>query len=239
MNRRESLALVVGAVTSLAGCGRSASSSSNEKESGPPDTVADGPSSGTEADPETVLVRADTDRQPVWLADPDREDGGRPTPRPDGRHVESEVIDDQARADRVTVDSAVDSSQVTSFLQATEFESETVFLDTIRLEECFRLNLCHISWQPQKISTDYTRQTRHWSESCAVDKWVFEARLVRIPDTIDADNIRAGSTSVGTGACRQGGEVTETMSKSGRGESTPATGSATITNTNTTLNGDR
>lgn len=238
MNRRESLALVAGAVTSLAGCSGFAGSSSGGSESGPRRTVADGPSSGTETDPETVFVRAATDRQPVWLVDPDREDGGRPTPRPGDRHIESAVIDSQARADRVAVDPAVDDGEVTSFLRATEFESETAFIETIRVEECFRLDLCHVSWRPQEISTDYTRQTRDWTESCAVDEWVFEARLLRIPDAIDADGIRTESTSVGTGACRRGGEVRGTRSQSGTGESTPAdSGPGTTTGTNSTGGG--
>jgi hypothetical protein len=169
--------------------------------------------------PEVMLVRADTDRQPVWLADGDGEDDGRPTPRPDARHIDSVVVDGEARAGRLSVDSEADGTRVASFLSETDFDDETVVVETIQVEECFRLELCRISWQPEKLSTDYTRRSRHWDEPCAVDERVFESRLIRIPDALDADDIRAGSTSIGTGACRPGGSGSRATGESGSNRS--------------------
>jgi hypothetical protein len=188
MDRREALALVAGGVTSLAGCSGFASSSSS-RESGSSagkQTVTDGPSSGATTDPELLLVRAATDRPPVWLADQGGEGDGRPTERPEERHIKSEVVDSQNRVDRLSVAPEVDDSRVASFLQATDFASETVFVETVGTEACFRLALCRISWTAHEVSTDYARQSRPWDERCAVDEWVFETRLVRIPDAIDA-----------------------------------------------------
>lgn len=242
MNRRESLALVAGAVTSLAGCGGFAgsSSSSGSESAGAERTVGDGPSSGTATDPETLLVRADTDRRPLWLAGEGGGDGGRPTSRSDARRTESEVIDSRDRADRLSVDPVVDGSRVTSFLQATEFESETVLVETVRVEECFRLALCRVSWTATKVSTDYARRNRPWDEQCASGTYVFETRLVRIPDAVDAGGIRARSTSVGTGACHGGDGRSRATSEGGSGPSTPGdTGSEAPTQTNTTTEGDR
>lgn len=220
MNRRESLVLAAGAVASVAGCSGFASSSTETGSESPAaePPAADGPSSGSERDPEAIVVRVDTDRQPVWLADEDSEDGGRPTPRPDARHIDSVVVGSEDRASRLSVDADVDGTQVASFLSATDFGDETVFVETVRVEECFRLELCRISWQPEKVSTDYTHRSRHWNEPCAVDERVFESRLVRIPDTLDADDIRAGSTSIGTGACRPGGSGARATAQ----ESSPA-----------------
>ncbi|MDG5778719.1 hypothetical protein VB773_20985 [Haloarculaceae archaeon H-GB2-1] len=241
MNRRHSLALVAGAVTSLAGCSGIASNSGRASSDSPGGeaTVTDGPSSGTTTDPETVLIRAHMDRPPVWLNEPGSDDSGRPTPRPDGHHIESIVLDSEARADRLSVDADVDSTRVTSFLQATDFEAETVFVETIRVEECFRLDLCRISWQPEKVSTDYTRRNRPWDEQCAVDEQVYEVRIIRISDAIDSDDVSAGSTSIGTGGCHDTGRA-RAIEESGSGTSTPDdTGSETPTGTNITARGDQ
>jgi hypothetical protein len=221
MNRRESLVLAAGAVGSLAGCSGFASSSRRTASESPAAerSAADGTSSGTETDPEVILVRVDTDRQPVWLVDEGSEDGGRPAPRPDARHINSMVVDGEDRANRLSVDSEVDGSHVESFLSATDFGDGTVFVETVRVEECFRLKLCRISWQPEKVSTDYIHRSRQWDEPCALDGRVFESRLIRIPDTLNADDIRAGSTSIGTGACRQGGSGAR---PTGARESSPA-----------------
>lgn len=234
MDRRRSLALIAGAAASVAGCnGFASSSGSSSSGSDGAETVTDGPTSGTETDPETVLLRNDTDRQPVWLAD--SEGDGRPTPRRDGRHIESLVIDSESRADRLSVADRADGSAVDSFLAATDFDTQTVFVEALRVEECFRLELCRISWQRQKVSTDYVRQSRPWDQACAADEWVFETRLVRLPDPIDADSVTVGSTSVGGGTCAGGGAPAEAAGKSEPESPNPSdTDSGTSTETNTT-----
>jgi len=242
VNRRAVLALAAGTAASLAGCSGFASSA-GESASERPDserTVTDGPDSGTTTDPELVLVREGTDRQPIWLADPDGDDDGRPTPRPDQRHIDSVIVDSESRADRLSVASDVDGETVRSFLAATDFDAETVIVETVRVEECFRLSLCRISWQPREISTDYTRRSRDWDDACAVDEWVFEARLIRIPDAIRADSSSARSTSIGTGACRPGGPGTEAVGTGGSGPSTPVDSDGeTPTGTNATSGGEQ
>jgi len=239
MNRRESLALAAGTAASLAGCSGFASSSPETTRASPATerTAAAGPSSGTETDPGEILVRVDTDRQPIWLAD---EDDGRPTPRPDARHVVSVVVDSEARAGRLSVAPEVDGTRVASFLSATDFGDETVFLETIQVEECFRLELCRISWGPEKVSTDYTRRSRRWDEPCAVGERPFESRLIRIPDAISAADIGAGSTSIGTGACRRSGTRPEASGDGGSGPSMPDdAGSDPPTGTSATTGGER
>ncbi|WP_251328521.1 hypothetical protein [Haloplanus pelagicus] len=148
-------------------------------------------------DPEVLRVRVDTDRQPVWLANKDGEDDGRPTPRPDARHIDSEVIDSEARAGRLSVDSEVDRPRVASFLSEPDFSDETVVVETIQVEECFRLKLCRIGWQSEMVSTDYTRRSRHWDEHCAVDERVFESRLIRIPGAAGARSVAERSPLLG------------------------------------------
>jgi len=148
----------------------------------------------------------DTERPPIWLATSNSEAGGRPTASERDRWRESIVVDDWVRVDRIRVADTVDREEVESFFAATDFAAETVYVEMGAVEECFRLDLCHVSWTPTEISTDYTRRTRSYTERCAVDEWVVEARLIRIPDAIEADDVNGYSSSIGTGACdrRQG-----------------------------------
>lgn len=232
MNRRAALSLVTGAAASLAGCGGLTGSASESAEVPPgEDTVTDGPSSGTATDPESLLVRVDTARQPIWLADADSPDTERPTRRPDEHHIESIIVDSAARRDRLAVAPEVDEERVDSFLDGTDFDAETVFLETVQVEECFRLELCRISWQPRKVSTDYARRDLRWDDACAVDELVVETRLIRIPDRIQANNVRAGSTSIGSGRCHNRARA------GGSGEGGAAPPSPTDTDTTTATPG--
>jgi hypothetical protein len=195
--RRSILHGVAGLATLLAGCGGESSSSTNVSNSNTP--VPDGPQSGSERDPATVLFRIESENPPVGIAD---EDQRRSHYR--DRYGPRAVIDSTTRADQLTVDDGVNRSRLDSFLAETEFDAETLYLETIGVEECFRLDLCHISWQADEISTDYTRRLRPYTEECVADKRVWETRLIRIPDALNADNVNSYGSSVGTGACRQG-----------------------------------
>jgi hypothetical protein len=199
--RRTLLHGAAGLATALAGCSGLLDGSAESTRTAPHDGSDGGPASGSVTDPETLLLRVDTDRPPIWLAKSNREADGRPAASERDRWRESIVVDDTARADRLGVVETVDREQVESFFAATDFEVETVYVEMGAVEECFRLDLCHISWTPSEISTDYTRRTRPYTERCAADEWVVEARLIRIPDAIEADNVNGYSSSVGTGAC--------------------------------------
>lgn len=221
--RRALLHGSVGLATAIAGCSGLLDESTDSTRTATSGVTDDGPVSGSVTDPETLLLRVDTDRPPVWLAQLNNEDTGRPTASDQARLRDSIVVDDSARADRVGVVGTVDRDQVESFFAATDFESETVFVEMSGVEECFQLDLCRISWTPTEISTDYVRRTRSYTERCGVDKQVIEARFIRIPDTIEADNVNSYSSSAGTGACgrRQGGA--EGASRADRSSTTEST----------------
>jgi hypothetical protein len=202
--RRALLSGAAGFAGLLAGCGGPADPTTPTATGRPPAT---GPGSGSTTDPETLQVRAGGDRPPVWLVDPDEADGGRPTPRADDRYVEITVVDGPSRADRVAVATDAARERVDGFLEATDFDRETVVLQTVRLGECFRLELCAVSWTPNEVSTDYARHSRPYDEACGVDTRVFEARLLRLPAALDADEVNSHRSSIGSAACeaRRGG----------------------------------
>lgn len=226
--RRALLHGAAGLTTALAGCSGLLEGSTESTRTAPREGSEGGPGSGSVTDPETLLLRVDTDRPPIWLAKSNSEADGRPTASERDRWRESIVIDDTARADRLGVVENVDREQVESFLAATDFTAETVYVEMGAVEECFRLGLCHISWTPTEVSTDYTRRLRSYTERCAVDEWVIEARLIRIPDDVEADNVNTYSSSVGTGACDRGQGRAE-----GEAGADPASASESNTRTGT------
>ncbi|WP_137684714.1 hypothetical protein [Haloarcula mannanilytica] len=153
------------------------------------------PETGTETDPAAVVTRVDTDRLPVWM------DGSRPTEDRNSPRLESEVIDSASKAARITVADDVDRSPIDSFLDATDFETETVYLQSVLVEECFRLTLCQISWMTDNISTDYGRVTRPYTDPCTAGNELYAVWFIRIPEPINADDISSYSSSIGGSAC--------------------------------------
>jgi hypothetical protein len=231
MNRRESLAVVASAAATLAGCSGFASNSSEALSETPAAdrSVTDGPGSGSETEPDVLAVRVDTDGPPLWLADSDSDDGGRPTVHDRRRYLESTVLDTQSRADRLTVADDVDRQRVDSFLTGTDFATETLYLGTVQVEKCFRLDLCRIAWRSDKVSTDYAQRVRPYDERCGVDEYVFEARLVRIPDALDAAAVNTYSSSIGGGHCDRDGPDARAEEAGGSGSSTPTEANTTAT----------
>lgn len=235
MNRRESLTVFAGVAATLCGCtGFTSSSSESSSNTASGDrTVPDGPGTGSLTDPQLLRLRLDRSRPPIWFADQNRNDEGRHRYPEERRVLESTVIDTQSRANRLSVADSTDREQVDSFISATELDTETLYLEFAEVEECFRLELCRITWQPDKVSTDYARQGRPYSERCEVDKRVFEARLIRIPDTIESDSVNSYSRSIGTNSCGRDAMQAEAE----RGSST-MTASETETNTTSTGGGN-
>jgi len=214
--RRSLLHGVAGFAIALAGCsGLSGSGESTRTASD--GSAPDGPGSGSETDPETLLVRSDTDRPPIWHGD--RSDT---TPRRTDPTNDSVVVDTAGKADRLSVVDGVDRDRLDPFLDATDFESETLYLQTVRIEECFRLVLCQIEWQSDEITTDYIRRIRPYTDPCAVETRVAEARLIRIPDALDADDVNAFGTGIGTGQCHRGARMES--GGGGGGSATPTGG---------------
>lgn len=205
--RRRLLQAATALAAGLAGCGRPSGSASQSSET----IEAGGPRPGddSEEDPPTLLLRADSKRAPLRLADPDREEETpdtvrqeRPSPR-----IRNGIVDSQSQGERITVADGVDSQGVSTFVSETDFDSETLYLETNVVQECFRLDLCWVSWTPNKVRTNYVRRLRPYDEACTDENRVFESRLIRFPVALDADSVNSFASGVGTGQCdSRGGE---------------------------------
>lgn len=214
--------MVVGVATSLAGCSGFASQSQDSTASPTAGerTNGDGPGIGSVSDPDVLLVRRDTTRPPLWFDAAEDEDGGRPTVDEHTPFHESSVIDTPARADRISAADGVDADRVETFLDDTDFATETLYLQAIQVEACFELTLCSIGWRSDKVSTDYVRQVLPYDVQCGADDHVFEGRLIRIPDALSADRVNSYASSIGTGGCDGSGSRGHATGSSGGGGST-------------------
>lgn len=219
LTRRHLLHVATAIAGGLAGCSQFTGGESSSTRS-----VSSGGSAGPDADALTdpPMVRRRAAEQPIRLGDRERTDSpGRD--RLSSRD-EYEVIDAQSTADRLAVADGLDAEEVSSFVAATDFDSETLYLETRSVEECFRLRLCHISWQSDKVHTDYVRPLRPYDERCRADEHVFESRLIRLPVALDAESVRSyGSSVSGSSRCRGGSRRAEMAS--GSDDETTTTGS--------------
>jgi len=205
LTRRRLLHVATAITGGLAGCSQFTGSEASSTRSVSSDGVAI-PESDSTTDPPMVRRRAAV--PPIRLTDPDSEHTESSRQESASRLNQYEVIDSQSRAQRLTVADSVDGDELSSFVSATNFDNETLYLETQQVKECFRLQLCYVSWQSKKIQTDYTRTLRPYDESCTVDQHVFESRLARLPVALDAESINSyGSSIGGSGRCNRGGSV--------------------------------
>ncbi len=191
-HRRRLLQAAAAATAALAGCNGLAgeeSGSAGVSEGGA--TLPGGSSTET---PETLLVRADTPTRPIRLGDPD----GATPDRGERRRRELEILDSATAAAALTTADGVDAD-VEAFVAATDFDAETLLLQTSRVAACYRLRLCSVSWADDSVRTDYVRRLRPYDERCAADETVFESRLVRIPAAVDADAVSSYGSGVSAG----------------------------------------
>lgn len=217
LTRRSLLHVATAIAGGLAGCSQFAGSDSHSSQSAS-SGGADIPETDAATDPPMVRRRATV--PPMRLTDPDREHTESPRWESASRLNHYVVIDSQSRGQRLTVADGVDSDALSSFVSATNFDSETLYLETQQVKQCFRLHLCYISWQSNKVQTDYVRRLRPYDERCTVDEHVFESRLVRLPVAIDEESVNSyGSSISGGGRCNRGGSV-GAEGASGSGDST-------------------
>jgi len=194
--RRSLLHSACGLATLFAGCSGLFEGGTGSTRTPTESDDAAGPKVGSVFDPDTVVARVDADRKPVWL-----DDDGRPTESRHRDRLESEIIDTAAKADRLGVAEAVDREPIESFLAETDFETESIYIQNVLIEECFRLSLCRIQWSPNSISTDYGRVSRPYDERCTAGETVYAVWFIRIPEALDADGVSSFSSSIGGSGC--------------------------------------
>ncbi len=194
---RRRLLGAVGLLVATAGCG-----TDRQRDRTPTPTVAADPDRAVETGsvsrddvPPTLRLRGGTDAPPVRRP-PSKQRRHRPF---DGRDwdVHSWTLDrENADAVRVVPDGR---ETVEAFLAATDFETETVYVQSMRVLSCYTVTLCSVSWSGDETEIGYGRKLKPYTAACEADTRVYESRLIRIPATVEGVG---GSTSLGGSACR-------------------------------------
>jgi hypothetical protein len=197
--RRRLLHAAVAGITGLAGCGRLIGGAAETSRTASTHGGSNGPAKSIDRDPQTVLLRSGSETPPIRPPDFERERSDPSHRERLSSRVTNTVLDSRSTAERLTVASGVDRDTVSAFVADTDFGRQTLYLETNRVQECYRLHLCYVSWSSDQIETDYVRKLRPYDEHCSADDTVFESRLVRLPVPLDEDDVDSFASSIGGG----------------------------------------
>lgn len=112
------------------------------------------------------------------------------------------LVADAETAGRLEFDDRVDAAAAREFLDATDYDAETVYVEQTGVGECYRLELCYVGWSAEEVRTAYGRRLRDVSVSCEADDRDTVATLIRIPAAIDPDGVTGYGSSGSSGGCR-------------------------------------
>ena len=197
--RRRLLHATVAGIGGLAGCGRltggAAESSRTVSEHG----GSNGPPTSTDRDPQTVLLRSGSETPPIRAPEFEQERSDPSQRERFSSRITNTVLGSRSTAEQLTVAPGVDGDAVSTFVGDTDFSRQTLYLETNRIQECYRLRLCYVSWSSDRVETDYVRTLRPYEERCSADDSVFESRLIRLPVSLDEDDVNSFASSIGGG----------------------------------------
>jgi len=152
--------------------------------------------SGTDPDP-TLLKARNPNGERVLLDAAESNGDGDPTP------VSRELITSEDRSAELSVAEGVsdaDRSRIRSFLEATDYDAETVYASRAGVRSCYRLRIQSVSWEPQRVEYRYCRELRPPDAACEADERVALALLFRLPVALDGR--LSGTGASGRSPCR-------------------------------------
>jgi len=152
--------------------------------------------SGTDPDP-TVLKPRNPDGDRILLDGSEVDGEGEPI------SVGRELVTSAERASDLLVAEGVadaDRERIRSFLDATDYDAETVYVSPAGVRSCERLHIESVSWEPGRVDYEYCRELRPPDETCVADAWVTLGLFFRLPVALDGRI--TGSGSSGRSPCR-------------------------------------
>jgi hypothetical protein len=242
LTRRRALQAAVGLAAGLAGCpdgdtdtGRGSAGSPV----GSPTPPVPTPRDDRVADPEYVTLRADeadySDPLAWFVPEPDDRPTADATVESTARETEG-LIADAATAETFRVSDRADETEVSAgaetarrFVAETDFDSETLLVESRSVEECYRLVLCHVTWAGGELETGYGRFLRDADVACESGERDARATIARIPASLDPDEFETGATGVANGRCFRVGRERERARSTSRPRSATGTASGTAT----------
>lgn len=209
--RRALLGSAVPLAAALAGCGGRGGADATPNDRTPRTT------SGSVSDPDVVMARNPDPETPVLLdptgGDAPGDAAGTPSP------LRRELVTDPDRAAALTVADGVsetDAAAVRSFVDGTDFSTETLFAAPSRVRSCYRLRIKSVSWQPQHAEYEYCRELRPPEAACEDGERDRLLILIRIPAALEGD--LTGSGASGRTPCRGADTDYDTITATPAGE---------------------
>lgn len=192
ITRRRALHGAVALLTGFAGCSGETSSSSSY----PPEEVGN-----VAVDPESYSLRNPAREPLVWA-------GERPTPDADGpsNYWTHEFVTGPDDAADVSFADVPGVDEARDFLDATDYDTTTVYVEQSTVQECFAPELCHVRWSETDIHTSYARHYRDADVACETDAENTVATLIRVPAVIDPSDVNGYGSSHGSGTCERRNE---------------------------------
>lgn len=193
ITRRRALSGAAALLTGFAGCSGEGSSGSSH----PPEDIEN-----VAIDPESYSLRAPGREPAFWT-------GERPTAGDDEerwrrRHHAFVTGPDDAAG--VSFADVTGADEARAFLDGTDYDAATVYIEQMSIEECFAQDLCYVEWSETDIGTDYTRRYRDADVACETDARDVVATLIRIPEAFDPGDINSYGSSRGSGTCERTNE---------------------------------
>lgn len=191
--RRRALHGAVALLTGFAGCSGSASSSGHI---GSPTATVPPESTRATQLPEHYIFRGTTSEPVVRTPSDDSNDETAERSEDRWRH---RLVASTETAESLTLPDVDGSKRARAFLRETDFQTETIYVEERVVGECWRVGLCGVQWESDRIETSYSRRLRPADVACSADKEVSVAMLIRIPERLDPDEVSRFSS--GSGRC--------------------------------------
>jgi len=180
LSRRCVLAATGSISAVIAGCSGS--------ESGSVDNATEGGEPLPSDEFDVVTLRSDDDERFVYPSDepPSSDDHVGP----DNRSVEF-VLSTQEASD-LEID-APETEEARSFLDATDFDSESIIIEQRSIDDCYRRHLLSVQARSERIRTQYCRRLKPATAPCEADLTVMKAVFIRVQHAYDERPSRRSS----------------------------------------------
>ncbi|WP_202935131.1 hypothetical protein [Halorussus amylolyticus] len=125
-----------------------------------------------------------------------------PETRPEsGRR--SGFVATEGEAARVWFGDVDGADEARKFVANTDFDAETLYVETRPVGECQTLELCSVTWSDTDIDTQYGGGYRDADVSCDADARVSVSTLIRIPERIDPEHVNSHGSGWSSSGCRR------------------------------------
>ncbi|WP_248895598.1 hypothetical protein [Haloplanus halobius] len=196
LTRRRALHGVVALLAGVAGCAGEQSAGSSY----PPESIEN-----VDLDPDSYSLRHAERTPVVWS-------GEQPTPVTETEaetrwHLRHHLlVADASDAADISFADIERAGDARAFLDATDYDAATVYVEQTPVEECFENELCHVRWSETEVTTSYARRYRDADVACETGAEDVVATLIRIPATLDPSEVSGYGSSRGSASCARRNE---------------------------------